>query len=89
MKKDTYKSYFFFFLREVSLYFLISQIMLAQLAAFWWSVKETESHILVRLLRLFLCFSLGWGCGGGSRAAATNADGSAKKALTFSASGNV
>ena len=40
--------------------------MLAQLAAFWGLVKETESHILVRLLRLLLCFDLGWGCGGGS-----------------------
>lgn len=52
--------------REVSLYFLISQIMLARLAALWGLVKETKSHILVRLLRLLLCFDLGWGCGGGS-----------------------
>ena len=34
---------------------------------FLWLVKKTESHILVRLLRLLLCFNLGWGCGGGSR----------------------
>ena len=32
---------------------------------FLWLVKKTESHILVRLLRLLLCFNLGWGCGGG------------------------
>lgn len=45
-----------FLLREVKLYFLVSEIKLAEQVAFWWLVKETKSHILIRLPPVLLCF---------------------------------
>ena len=90
-----FNSFFFFFwvLREVSLYIHLSQIKQADLVALRGLIKETESHILIWFLRLFL----GWSCcrsrGSSSDtvtgAAPANADGSARKALTYSASGKV
>ena len=55
-------------------------------------VEETESHILIDSSYSFFASALAGAAataGAAVMAAATNADGSARKALTFSASGKV